>query len=342
MVRQIRSRWQRWVNRRVPRSDTQSFTQKNIFILPSGAGVVFGILLLVMLITGINYQNSLIYLTTFLLGALFVGAMHQTHRNLAGLELTLIHAGEGVAGDDIVFRFRATAASDAAAIRLSTQSRRHAPVHIPAGQSVDITLSIPSGQRGYLQLDRVRVETRFPFGLLKAWSWIRPATAGLVYPKPLAAPDVAGQAEEGEDSASQQPVAGQDHADLRPWREGDLSQRVMWKRYARTGQLVVADWHGYQSDPQWLDYDAFPGVEGELRLSYLAWLVFDRDRAGSPFGLRLPGQQIEPDAGGSHVKRCLRALAMWGKTPPRDEQPASFGTRSRDRRSVRAGARAQV
>ena len=62
--------WQRWVNRRLPRSDCQQFSQKNLFILPTGAGVVFCVLLLIMLITAINYQNSLIYLLTFVLGGI--------------------------------------------------------------------------------------------------------------------------------------------------------------------------------------------------------------------------------------------------------------------------------
>ena len=77
MIKQsVGRRFSRWINRRIPRADSVLFSQKNIFILPTGAGVVFGILLLIMLITGINYQNSLIYLLTFMLGALFVGAMH--------------------------------------------------------------------------------------------------------------------------------------------------------------------------------------------------------------------------------------------------------------------------
>ena len=45
MKNQVSKRWQRWVDRRLPRSDVQTFSQKNIFILPTGAGVVFGILL---------------------------------------------------------------------------------------------------------------------------------------------------------------------------------------------------------------------------------------------------------------------------------------------------------
>ncbi len=95
MRNSLNARWRRWINRRIPRADSQTLSQKNIFILPTAAGVVYGLLLLVMLITGINYQNSLIYLLTFILGALFVGAMHQTHRNLSGLSVALVRPGEG-------------------------------------------------------------------------------------------------------------------------------------------------------------------------------------------------------------------------------------------------------
>ncbi|MBD3641965.1 MAG: DUF58 domain-containing protein [Marinobacter sp.] len=331
MIKVFRERWQRWVNRRVPRSDSQSFNQKNIFILPTGAGVVFGILLLVMLITGINYQNSLIYLTTFLLGALFVGAMQQTHRNLSGLQLTVTQPGEGFAGDEVPYRFRASAGKGPAiAIRLSCEDSTLAPFHIPAGQARDVTLPVPSAHRGYLRPDMVRIETRFPFGLLKAWSWVRPISPAIIFPRPVAAPDAGSTVEDGDEDSAQHPTIGNDNADLRPWREGDLSQRVMWKRYARTGQMVVADWEGEQGNPQWLDFYAFAGADNELRLSYLAWQVLERAKGSTPFGLNLPGQVIEPDQGPAHVTRCLRALAVWGEEPPRDSISAEHGTRRRE------------
>lgn len=324
----LSNRWHRWINRRIPRSDTQVFSQKNIFILPTGAGLVFGVLLLIMLITGINYQNSLIYLMTFALGAVFVGAMHQTHRNLSGLTLSLTQAGDGTAGDEIPFYLRLSAGKDqAAAISLSVEDSCLDGVHIPAGESRDVTLAVPSAHRGYLRPDRIRIETRFPFGLLKAWSWLRPSSAGIAYPRPLVAPDVGSLVDDGAETRSAKPVVGQDNADLRPWREGDLSQRVMWKRFARSGQMVVADWQGEQGSPHWLDFSAFPGADSELRLSYLAWLVAERVQKGTKFGLNLPGEVIEPDAGPAHGERCLRALAVWGEKPPRDHDALSFGTR---------------
>lgn len=318
-----------WVNRRIPRSDTQALTQKNLFILPTAAGVVFGLLLLIMLLTGINYQNSLIYLITFMLGAVFVGAMYQTHRNLSGLELTLVQAGEGFAGDDIPFRLRAVAGKDdAIAFALSGEGKWVRVSHVPSGQSTDITLLLPSERRGYLRPDRIRIETRFPFGLLKAWSWMRPVSAAMVFPRPIVAPEVVSAVEDGDQVASTRSPEGNDHAELRPWREGDMSQRVMWKRFARSGQMVVADWEADRGSPHWLDFNAFAGADHELRLSYLSWLVLEREKSGARFGLNLPGQVIEPDSGPAHAGRCLRALAAWGQQKPRDTFTAPHGTRS--------------
>ncbi|MBL3825634.1 MULTISPECIES: DUF58 domain-containing protein [unclassified Marinobacter] len=335
MKNPFRNRFSRWINRRIPRSDLQTFSQKNIFILPTGAGVVFGLLLVIMLLTGINYQNSLIYLSTFLLGAVFVGAMHQTHRNLSGLELTLVQPGEGFAGDDIPFRFRLKAGrDDAIAILLSCEESGLAPVHVHSGQSQDVTLPVHSAHRGYLRPDRVRIETRFPFGLLKAWSWLRPVSAGVVFPRPVPAPEAFSTVEDGEESAEARSVEGNDHADIRPWREGDLSQRVLWKRYARTGQMVVADWEGEQGSPYWLDFNAYPGADHELRLSYLAYLVNERGRSGVRFGLNLPGQIIEPDSGPAHTARCLRVLATWGEERPRDAMAEPHGTRKKQRETT--------
>lgn len=331
MKSRIRKRWRRWIDHRIPRRDHQVFSQRNIFILPTGAGVVFGLLLLIMLITGINYQNSLIYLLTFVLGALFVAAMHQTHRNLAGLELTALSGGEGFPGESISFRLRARATGqDALAISLVCDDIRIDQQHILKTEPADLSLSLVPSRRGYHRPDRIRVETRFPFGLLKAWSWLRPVTAGIVYPNPSPAPEVTSTVQDGDQTSQSRSIDGNDHADIRPWREGDMSQRVLWKRFARTGEMVIADWEGEQGSPQWLDYDAFPGVDRELRLSYLAHQVLDRMKTSRPFGLNLPGQVIDPDVGRAHGTRCLKALAVFGLEKPREGDALPYGTRQQD------------
>jgi uncharacterized protein (DUF58 family) len=64
-----------------------------------------------------------------------------------------------------------------------------------------------------------------------------------------------------------------------------------------------------------------------MRLSYLAFLVDDRQRLDVRYGLSLPGQLIEPDSGAAHALRCQRALAVWGREKPRDKEPRRFGSR---------------
>ena len=94
--------------------------------------------------------------------------------------------------------------------------------------------------------------------------------------------------------------------------------------------MVITDWEGEQGSPHWLDYDAFRGVDRELRLGYLAHQVMERARKNSRFGLNLPGQVIEPDTGAAHANRCLKALAIFGLEQPREGGPLPHGTRSEE------------
>jgi uncharacterized protein (DUF58 family) len=146
----------------------------------------------------------------------------------------------------------------------------------------------------------------------------------------MGAPDSASSVQDGDHVAQARSIDGNDHADIRPWREGDMSQRVLWKRFARTGEMVIADWEGEQGSPQWLDYEAFQGVDQEIRLSYLAHQVLERMKTNRPFGLSLPGHRIDPDTGRAHGSRCLKALAIHGLEKPREGDALAFGTRQED------------
>ena len=67
MIGTARSRLRRWWQARHPRTDSWTLTQRNIYIVPTGAGFVFALVLAVMLLAAINYQLNLGYVLTFLL-----------------------------------------------------------------------------------------------------------------------------------------------------------------------------------------------------------------------------------------------------------------------------------
>ena len=74
---------QRWLKRRIPAAQQISLDHRRIFILPSRAGLGFLLLLAILLVGAINYQNSLVYGLTFLLLSLFWVVLHHSYRNLA-------------------------------------------------------------------------------------------------------------------------------------------------------------------------------------------------------------------------------------------------------------------
>ena len=78
-------------------------TQRRIYVLPTRAGLAYMATLAVMLAGSINYNLSLGYALTFLLGGLGVIAIVHTFRNLAGLQLSPARHSAGFAGELLYF-----------------------------------------------------------------------------------------------------------------------------------------------------------------------------------------------------------------------------------------------
>ncbi|HEY6124215.1 MAG TPA: hypothetical protein VIV63_06165, partial [Steroidobacteraceae bacterium] len=72
---------------------------RRLYILPTRAGLAFAALLLVMMLAGLNYSNSIALLITFLLAGFGLIAMHLTHRNLVGVTLRAVASVDAFVGE---------------------------------------------------------------------------------------------------------------------------------------------------------------------------------------------------------------------------------------------------
>lgn len=272
-----------------------------------------------MLLTGINYQNSLVYLLTFLLGALFYAGIIQTHSNLSGVDVSLSDLDEGYAGTPltVVLRLKAKDGDDRPALEVSIGESR-GTVHLQGGASKQVGLVYTPSQRGLHSIPRVRVETRYPMGMFRAWSYLWLRSEMVAYPRPVEPHRVVSSGDSGKEGFQQSRPAmtASDDLLLRPYKVGDSLQRVQWKRYAKAGQMITAEREPMSNDSHWLDYADFPGSDVELRLSYLAWLVEKAHEQGRVFGLRLPGVTLAPNGGEQHRRDALRRLALFDPRSP--------------------------
>ena len=290
---------------------------RRVYIVPSRLGLFFGGALLILLVGSINYALSLGFALTFLLAGMGIAGMMQTTRNLARL---VVHAGRAepaFAGETA--QFGLTLANDANFDRPEILVRHLASgaqcrVDVGAAAATEVALAVRAERRGWQPLGRVVLETRFPLGLFRAWSYVQPDSRCLVYPRPEpgALPPPAPSARAGGARAHAQ--GSDDFSGLRAYQPSDSPRHVAWKSTARSDDMLTKQFAGEAIAELWLDLRDVPASLGlEARLSRLAGWVLAAERNGTLYGLRIPGTAISPARGHAHRAACLEALALYGR-----------------------------
>ncbi|WP_082525159.1 DUF58 domain-containing protein [Pseudorhodoferax sp. Leaf274] len=305
---------QRWWEARLPRSDQMLLTQRNIYILPTRAGLMLGATVLVLLLASINYQLNLGYLLTFLLAGCALVGMHVGHATLRGLQLHLLPPEPQFLGSGSTLTLelastRKTPRHGIAASLLDTA--RQAFVDVPAGGRSQVHVAFSPARRGLHPIPTLTLETRFPMGAFRVWTLWRPAAQVLVYPQPEAHPPPLPAGEPHAAGAMARQAASTGEFDgVRAYRRGDPLKLVVWKKAAKAGELVSRDSQQAQRHTLWLDAALAQLPDSEQRLARLCAWVLQADRLALEYGLRVPGMEVPPASGEAHRRRCLEALAL--------------------------------
>jgi uncharacterized protein (DUF58 family) len=305
-----------WRADRGPHPGERQLGRRSVYILPTRAGLLMAAVLVTMLVTSINYALALGYALTFLLASVWLVGMVHTWRNLAGLVLRAgradpVHAGD-FAEHGIVLRN--PAGPERFALDLVVAGTLN-PVHldVPVGPEHLAMVALPTKTRGWHDMPRMRLQTRWPLGLWRAWAYWHPQARLLVLPQPEPAGTPLPIALSAGEESQGRNLGDDDPAAIRPWRSGDSPRRLAWKAIARLGSegLLVTEFEGGQGGLLWLDWKLMPAhLDPEARISRLTRWVIDAEAAGLHYGLRLPQTEITPDRGPAHRAQCLRELAL--------------------------------
>ncbi len=293
---------------RRPESLPIELHRRRIYIVPTGFGIGFSVLLLVMLVGSLNYANNAALLLTCLLGAASAASMLVAFRSLDGLRLSHIRAGHAVAGQPIELILALDSSRPRDAIRLDLGSASHA-FALDGHTTTHARLALATTDRGWQPLPRLRLWSTWPLGMFRAWSWLHPDQAVLVWPRPEAAgPSPSAPAA---DARHMRLHRGDELASLRDYRAGDPQRHIAWKASARHDNLMVKDFEQPQSHPHWqLDWRQLRGMDNEARIARLARWLNEAQAQRSNYSLWLPGNEIGSGSGPLHYARCMNALAQ--------------------------------
>lgn len=290
-----------------------TFDRRRVYVLPTRFGLFYAVLVATMLLGGLNYNNNPALLLALLLGGTGLASLVAAQLQLSGLAVTTVDAEPVPAGQMMLLHVHAKAVDGRARrglqVALDPDHDEPALLDLQLGHG-QAQLLIPAATRGWLELPRLRIDTRHPLGLARAWSHVWPRMPLLVYPRPEAdgPPLPVGS---GEDAKARLHPSGEDLHHLRSYRHGDSRRTIAWKPSARHESLLVREYQQPAGADIVLDWHRLARLPHEARISRLARWVDEAERDGRRYRLALPAQPpIGPSQGPGHRHDCLRALAL--------------------------------
>lgn len=334
--RPTRSAWRQslhdWITRQQKASTSYLLCQRNIYVLPSAAGGFLILTLLILLVASINFQLNLGYALTFLIAGSALASLWMAHRNVRGIELRLgalepVFQGERAKVPVRLHVVRGLHHRHGLSLAMNRSQGKLAWVHadVDAGQTQTVELGSTPHLRGWHRVPRIVLESRFPLGVFRLWSYWQPDGRVLVYPAPETPMHPILYTDEPDQGQARPFNPGTtEHDGVRGYQRGDALRVVVWKKTATalatgSGELVVRDGHASNTQTLWLSAQATGLSDSEAQIARLTAWVLHAYAQQWQWGLRLPsGHCVPPASGPLHLHACLTALAIDGKTATAD------------------------
>ncbi len=284
----------------------------------------------------LNTGNNLLYLVFALMLAFLVLSGILSEASLRGVTVERVVPREIFAGapNPVLLRIR-NRQTRVAAFALSIEDRlattsgrgprgRAAGGRTTAGRSfvlrvgpgavVDRSYAFVPERRGAVELESLRVSTRFPFGLFVKSVDFEAREHLLVYPAlvPIAhALDASGSRQETDDRPGRSAICDA-LSGVREFVRGDSTARVHWRRSVKSGRLVVGEREGHTA----AEVEILLLLNAEMsraavegRISKAASELVHHLDAGHRVGLRTRSARFAPASGPGHRRELLCFLA---------------------------------
>ncbi|MCG8613265.1 MAG: DUF58 domain-containing protein [Pseudomonadales bacterium] len=310
----LNRKFRKWLHRRIPPSESVKLEQKSIFVFPSQKGLAFCAVIALLLLTAINYQNNMIYLLTFLLASILIANILVAYSNLLGLTIQFGRVNNVYAGDEANFQVSLIPKAEHRDIVLRWQDDY--PVFIDCSSASGpshFSITALTGKRGRWRPGRLLIESFYPFGLIRVWSWVDLDCSVIVYPKPTQGVSVSTEQSGVEESDQNKRLkGGDDFFGIRDYSPGDPIKYIAWKRFAQRGELYVKEFEHQVGDPQYICFENYNAGNIELRLENMCFDLLAADKRNQPYGLIIGQNRLAPSFGQVHLTQCLELLALYG------------------------------
>ncbi len=271
--------------------------QNRIYIIPTRFGFYFLLSVLILFIISLTYAHPLALISTFFFLSLIIISAVFTHFNIKDVELNkcIIHP---LILNEIKFSISNHSKSKKYDIKITMGKDKKffsniTDIDVRENKYIMCKYNLA---RGKYKLNRVYINTTYPFGIFYAWKFYNVDKSFYVYPKErgnislptLIDDDYYREKDSGNVSSK---IGNEDFIGHRNYQRGDSWHLVDWKAYARYDQLLYKIFSNYSFDAKVeLSYDKLSFLDRESRLQQLSKWLFYAHLKGLSFKLIMPNQ----------------------------------------------------
>ena len=316
MITQIKASsinyWNQWIRKRSPASNPQTFNSKNVYILPSGFGWIYGLVLLTLFSGAINYQISTVFLMTFLLAVIGLVSAWEAHANLKEISIKLI-AIEDAQQDKPAQLTLLIQSNNKVRYGLEFQIAKQSSQRlekIPL-EGLQLILPIETTKRGRFSLPPIVISSLFPFGIFHVWGYAHFDNHYYVYPAPLSPgfwpPHSANPEKRKKDATGEDELYELKQVE-NPWAQPNL---IAWKIAAKGQGWYLKTMSNNEGEYYLFSLNSLPKMDIEKRLQHLSYWLQTAESNGFLYSLELEKKSTSFSHGTQHLQYCLRQLALY-------------------------------
>lgn len=275
-----------WVARRFAIQAQKKLGQKDILIFINKQGFLYLVLILITFIAGINYANNLILGFCFLLSAILLVSFYFGFAQLYQLQIEVILPEVGQVGRNCVLTLNLQQLQRRARYFYICYQDQHQTVYMDQDQQ-RIDLNFHPEQRGVFEFPQIKIYSTYPFGLVRAWTYL------VIQPSIWIAPKSVDWLSESKQSKTLEQGQFDEFKELKTYQQGDSLQSIAWKQVARGQGLYVKIFEAH-ADQQHIeiDYARIPAQSHEHKLSLMMGWIEQCEIQGHPYRLVLPKHQL--------------------------------------------------
>ncbi|WP_216936843.1 MULTISPECIES: DUF58 domain-containing protein [unclassified Acinetobacter] len=296
--------WQKWLAKRFQFSQQKQLSQKDVLIFIYRQGYLYLVLILITFVAGVNYANNLILGFCFLISAVLCVSFYLTFKQLHDLKIELIADDVGQVGQSLNLH-----------IYFHQQQIRPRYLYIKAGDQLakvyldaarqQFILPFYAEHRGKFDYPVIRIYSVYPFGLVRAWTYLYHQHSAWIAPKAEVFTT------ENKYYLNRFELDMDEFRELRNYQSGDSLQSVSWKQFARGQGLYVKVFEQYQDKHSIeIHYEHMPTQSHEEKLEFMMGLVEQCGQQQCAYALHLPQAELPQGAGEEQLRKAKQLLAQ--------------------------------